>query len=202
MKPLGAVFKAALESQEYRQTAFVSMTVGGTDFNFCLWSSSIYYNNVLYSSRAMSLGDFSSSAAAVTETVVLDIDDVDRLLYSTFGGIDLDSAPIRITWVILDDVSKVLDTLVIFSGFIDEWNYRTGAISLTCTGIVSQWARVTTRQYSESCRWREFKGTECAYSGSGVDCDRTYSQCEAYENEVNFGGFPWLPSMVNKRLEV
>ena len=27
------------------------------------------------------------------------------------------------------------------------------------------------------CRWRKFKGTECAYTGVGSSCDRTFSQC-------------------------
>lgn len=42
------------------------------------------------------------------------------------------------------------------------------------------------------CRYKEFKGTYCQYSGSETDCDRTFEDCRSKGNESRFGGFPGI----------
>jgi len=46
------------------------------------------------------------------------------------------------------------------------------------------------RYLKNHCRYKDFKGTQCGYSGAETTCDRTFTQCRNYGNEERFGGFP------------
>ncbi|GAI73202.1 unnamed protein product, partial [marine sediment metagenome] len=41
---------------------------------------------------------------------------------------------------------------------------------------------------------------ECGYGGGETWCDRTYARCVVLANSDNFGGFRWLPSIVDKEV--
>lgn len=91
-------------------------------------------------------------------------------------------------------------SIEIFEGLIDSWSMSEGKIEITVANILSQWAQRTLSKHSASCRWKEFKGTECGYAGSETWCDRTYARCEVLSNTASFGGFRWLPSIVDKEI--
>ena len=42
------------------------------------------------------------------------------------------------------------------------------------------------------CVYRRFKGDRCGYTGSETTCDRTLTQCRAFNNQARFGGAPGL----------
>jgi len=42
--------------------------------------------------------------------------------------------------------------------------------------------------YSDFCSWK-FKSTECGYSGSETNCDKTLERCRQLGNQVRYGGF-------------
>lgn len=44
-----------------------------------------------------------------------------------------------------------------------------------------------------TCTYRSFKGSQCAYSGAAIACDRTYATCTTLGNQARFGGFTNLP---------
>jgi len=44
-----------------------------------------------------------------------------------------------------------------------------------------------------NCRFR-FKSTECGYSGTETDCDKTLAACRSFNNSVRYGGFPGIGS--------
>ena len=43
------------------------------------------------------------------------------------------------------------------------------------------------------CRYEEFGGTACGYSGSETECNRTFARCIELGNQARFGGQPGLP---------
>ena len=45
------------------------------------------------------------------------------------------------------------------------------------------------RFLKQYCFWK-FKGTECGYTGTALTCDKSLTQCKAYNNSGRFGGFP------------
>lgn len=53
--------------------------------------------------------------------------------------------------------------------------------------------------YGRYCRWKTFKGSECKYAGADTTCEKTFDDCRAKGNIVNFGGFP---AVINQRFYV
>jgi hypothetical protein len=92
------------------------------------------------------------------------------------------------------------DSVVLFEGEIDRWQGPENEIEITVANIFSRWAQRTLAKQSASCRWKKFKGTECGYSGGQDWCDRTYTRCNALGNTASFGGFRWLPSIIDKEI--
>jgi len=41
---------------------------------------------------------------------------------------------------------------------------------------------------------------QCLYAGAETWCDRTYARCTVLGNTDNFGGFRWLPSIIDKEV--
>ena len=111
----------------------------------------------------------------------------------------------------LDDVSvqevtqpgayaAIADPLTLFEGLIDDWTLSEGELRITVSNLLTSWSQRTLAKHSASCRWKKFKGQECAYTGTGAWCDRSYTRCEALGNQAYFGGFRWLPSIVEKQV--
>lgn len=202
MKTLPGVMKTDLESQKYKQALLVYMDLPGEELRYTSWSNRLFYNSREYLSRGMELGSINFSSTHIVDKVSIKFDDVDRALYATLSGNNSGAYPVILTLAVLDSIGKIAATLVVFDGTVDEWFYEPGSTEVVCASVFAQWARVTTSRFSASCRWRDFRGTECQYTGSGIDCDRTYTTCFNFGNQEHFGGFRFTPSMINKRLSI
>lgn len=84
-----------------------------------------------------------------------------------------------------------------FEGGLDAWTIDGRQLKVAAKSEMARWTQQPLSYHSISCRWKEFKGDECAYAGGESWCDRTYTRCEALGNTVNFGGFRWLPSIMD-----
>jgi hypothetical protein len=97
-------------------------------------------------------------------------------------------------------IATLATPITLFQGTLDAWSLDEEKITCTLVSDMVKWNQKTLAKYSASCRWKEFKGTECGYSGSQTWCDRSYTRCSALANTVNFGGFRWLPSIIDKEI--
>ena len=202
MKTLLPALVSALESQEYRQAILFSLDVSYFHFRFTSWDQRVFHGGYEYVPRGMVFNDLSQGSASIVDTLSMDLDDVNRELIDELGDLNVEEFPVVVTYVILDAIGKVVVDLVYFDGLLDNWTYVPGKIILTAASMLLQHQRSTTYTFSGSCRWSVFKGPDCKYAGTGTECDRSYSQCEANQNEVNYGGFRWLPDMVTKKFIV
>jgi len=204
MKSLSLALKTELASTEYIAGVLVDINIGSHFCYYTSWSAPICYNSIMYVPRGMQVNDIVRSDTNILETASIEMDDVDRALYTILSEIGQGEFPVTFTLVILDSLSKVSLSLVVFNGVIDDWDYRPGSMSLSIVDIIFvQWAQETTALFSRNCRYKQFKDVNyCQYSGTASVCDRTYETCKGYNNEANFGGYRWLPSMINKKLEV
>ena len=99
------------------------------------------------------------------------------------------------------DDSTTYGTATLFMGYIDAWELNEETLKLTAVSIMSAWSQTTLNLHSPSCRWKKFKdASTCKYAGDETWCDRTYSHCLVLENTANFGGFRWIPSIVDKTI--
>ena len=49
-----------------------------------------------------------------------------------------------------------------------------------------------TKMIKNSCRFADFKGELCGYSGAETVCDKTLARCRELGNSERFGGFPGI----------
>lgn len=90
--------------------------------------------------------------------------------------------------------------LTLFEGGLDAWTLNDKILKIGAKSEMARWTQKPLALHSVSCRWKEFKGTECTYAGAGTWCDRTYTRCEDLANQANYGGFRWLPSIMDKEI--
>ena len=201
MRNLPLLFEQELISQEFIQALLISMTIVESEIRITDWGTPILHDSELYYPRAFQVQPVYYGGTKIVDDVTVSIDDTDRSLFASFGEHDSGKYPFKLTWVVLDRAGREIASLVVFSGDIDRWSYEPGKITVVAASIFNQWTRETTSKYYGSCRWRIFKGVECKYAGIAITCDRTYDLCDSYGNTDNYGGFRWLPSMINKKLE-
>ena len=61
------------------------------------------------------------------------------------------------------------------------------------------WRKRPLRSASATCPWT-FKGTERGYAGGAGWCDQSYARCSELGNTANFGGFRFLPALMEKQI--
>jgi len=204
MRPVSSTLLNKLKSKEYRPAILVEINISGASLYLTTWSDPIYFNNIMYDPRGMEVGAINYGTSSIVSGCTLDVDDVDRFLYSILGSNEAGDWLTTITLVVLDDAGEFIpgSSAVIFKGNTTEWSYIPGKTSIKLSSPLNKWAKVTTRLFSTSCNVKVFKSLQCGYIGAGSVCDRTYKQCKIYSNTVNFRGFRWLEDMADKRLEM
>jgi hypothetical protein len=129
------------------------------------------------------------------------IDNLDDALTSYFVGGSPQGSTVILKVVLLDSSYNIIaGALTLFEGSLDGWDLDEEKVSITVASELVRWNQKTLAKHSPSCRWKKFKGTECAYAGAEVWCDRTYTRCAQLVNTANFGGFRWLPSIQEKEI--
>ena len=191
---------AAFESGEIRSFALISVDIGENELRFTDCDIPLAYDGDLYVPRDFSIKNISYSLSKFVDQMTLEIDNLDEELTSTFVAGTPQGSTVIVSVIVLDSDLSIISSAAttLFEGEIGPWGLDEEKISITVTNQFSRWNQKTLTRHSASCRWKAFKGTECTYSGAETWCDRTYSRCVALGNQANFGGFRWLPSIVDK----
>ena len=191
-----------LESSEYSIFNLLKMTIAATDYTYTDCDVPITYGGTTYDPLGFSFNPVKYSMANIVDKVTIQIDNLGSVFSGLFVGSTVQGSPAILYTTILDSTHAVVGGLVtLFEGEIDSWIIDETMASITITSILSHWSQKTYSKYSPSCRWGVFGTTdydECNYGGATTWCDRTYKQCVVLNNSSNFGGFRWLPSIVDK----
>ena len=189
----------ALASEEYRPAVLIKIDTETDILRYTTWDQPIFWNACYwYNPRGFRVNAIKYGSSSIVDNVTVKLDDVNRELYKSLAEPYGQTPICTVRIAVLDQYGEVLGSATLFVGDVTEWFYTTGQLSLKVSSVFSQWATVTTSTFSGSCRWKVFKGVECGYLGTELDCDRTYSQCTSYSNTINFGGFRWVQSLDDK----
>jgi len=151
--------------------------------------------------RKVKLDPIRYSMGRNVDSMEIQIDNLDDALTPAFVGGTPQGSTVTLSMVVLDANYKIIATPVtLFKGIIDGWDMDEEKITLTVASELVRWNQKTLAKHSASCRWKEFKGAECAYAGAEGWCDRSFTRCTQLGNASNFGGFRWLPSIVDKEI--
>ena len=148
---------------------------------------------------------YSMSQIVDKATIQLSVVKLPDMILAFAGGTPQGGLAIIRKTYIDDDYSVVGGTSAMaFEGSIDGWTLSETTLKINLVNQFVQWSQKALRLHGPSCTWRVFKGltsdSPCMYTGEETWCDRTYARCEVLANTDNFGGFRWLPSIVDKEI--
>ena len=202
MRALTPDIVAALKAGEMRVFLLYLMTIDGTDYAFTDCDIALVSDSIRYEPRGIDGGTISYGGGSIVDQVNIELDNLDDYLTPAFVGGTPQGSSVTMALAILDsDYAFVDDPVTLFMGTVGQWDINTeGVLSVTVTNKFAQWSQGTLGLHSASCRYQIFAGEYCKYSGSATQCDRTYTRCAALGNTANFGGFRWLPSIMDAQI--
>ena len=153
-----------------------------------------------YAPRGFQFESISYTMGTIVDDAVVRVDNLDQSLTPAFVGGTVQGQEATLYTGVLNASGGVIGTLMLFQGEIDSFQLEEDYVQITVTSIFTNWSHKSTGKHSSSCRWKVFKGTECAYAGAEGWCDRSYTRCDALANTINFGGFRFLPDLENKTI--
>ncbi|OPY78296.1 MAG: hypothetical protein A4E65_02319 [Syntrophorhabdus sp. PtaU1.Bin153] len=161
----------------------------------------VHYDGHHYEPLGFSFTDIAYSGSMAVDSVTVDIVNLDRVFSGIILNEDVRNKTANIHFgVTLRTNGRISSTIVepVFVGKIAGWKIEGDKkCSLTIANEMILWNKKTLRTHPANCPWT-FKGTECAYAGAVTTCDKSWDACVAMVNEANYGGFRWIPKLVDK----
>jgi len=206
MKTIDPSIVAALQSKEIRPFILLDMSSFGTSYVFTDCDVPILHRSATYGTcrfvpRMFSFSSVNYSASRIVSDTTVELDNTDDVATVLFDS-TAQGKEVRISLVLVDSLGATLgtDAVELFRGVVDAWTLDEEKVSFTVVSKLNRWSKTTLNRHLASCRWKEFKGTECKYPGSETECDRSYARCSQLGNTANFGGFRWLPGLIGKEI--
>ena len=201
MRTIHADIVSQLAAEELRPYVLLAWTIGGTTYRYTDCDIPIYLTNT-YTPLGFKFSNVKYSLSNVVDKVDIKIDNLDSAQTAIFVEGTPQGSAVVLSGVFLDSDLKIVNTSAVtfFEGEIDSWGLTESSLKVTVTSIFYNWNQRTLSKHSPSCRWKQFKSTECDYAGGSTWCDRTYQRCTVLSKTTNFGGFRWLPSIVDKEV--
>ncbi len=180
----------------------------------------------LFTARSFKFTDIAASSGLSVSQLDIEIDDTDQVISSVLLGEDVRNKTVNLYIGVVSqtdmsgavweagvewdagamwagDYTKTeILTQEFFRGIVSGWTLLDdNKAKITVKNELVLWVKKSLRTQSSSCPWT-FKGTECGYSGPETWCDQSYDRCSSgwLNNAVNFGGFRFLPSIMEREL--
>lgn len=186
----------------------LDLTDGETNFKYSSTDVPItlsgYAEPVTASGTYMPVGfkleSIKQTVSNVQDKTTLNIE-IDNTLKNALVGNVMRGQPASIHVGLIDSNNDVMGVVLLFDGEFDSFNMDESNVKITVGSIFTKWNQASFGKHSSSCRYKVFKGDRCTYSGTEVNCDRSKTRCTTLENTDNYGGFPWLQSIENKKIQ-
>ncbi|MCP3683865.1 MAG: hypothetical protein GY861_14365 [bacterium] len=162
----------------------------------CLNNEDITWNGNTWTSAKFTLSGLTETQDSTIPSITLSFIDLYRTVLPLIEANDGIAG--AVAWIgIVDSLflanttPKVQYSLEVVSCQITD-KYTVG-INLGAENLMNRRCPLN-RYLKNHCRYKTFKGARCKYPGAEIVCDRTFSQCSAYSNTLNFGGAPGIGS--------
>ena len=165
---------------------------GEESFRFVWNTEGITWDGQTWRAASFKLGDTEESKEGDIPTVDLTVIDIERHLTPLIDQYDGAVGSTVIVRVLhadhldnadpeLEEEFEIIDTSIDHMGAI---KFSLGAENLT------NHRSPPDRFLKGHCRYQEFGGSLCGYSGNETECSRTFERCRELGNQKRFGGFP------------
>lgn len=128
------------------------------------------------------------------DAVRITLSNVSRLIQGYLENYDLRGKKVQILTVWADHLNDA-DAYIEDIFYIDNYIADQNNVVFTITSKFDVLGvEIPVRKYSRNyCAWK-FKSSECGYSGTETECNKTLQRCRELNNNGRFGGFPSVPS--------
>jgi len=133
------------------------------------------------------------------DRIVLEFSNIRKWFSAMLLGENTANKPAILSFCCINDRYQPIAVEELFRGIISEWKLRENRASVELVNELVFWRKRALRTAQSSCRWA-FKGKECGYKGTQTWCNQTWDQCSKLNNTANFGGFRFLPSLMEKKI--
>lgn len=165
------------------------------------WEQGYTGQDEVYYPRGFSFDPIRYSMTSIVDQFEFEVDNLDRYFTVVFADQVVSGTPVKFRQVFLNSDRSIIGApITLFEGEIDAWDLDEFRLALTVSNDFVTWSQQTLSRHSASCRWHVFKGDECAYTGDAESCDRSYTRCKSLLNTANFGGFRFLPGLIDKEI--
>jgi len=156
--------------------------------------SNVTFDSQEYVSFPIEYDNISENTQGEIDSMQVTISNVSRLIQAYLENYDWCDKKVSIKTVWsdkLDDTDNYIEDIF----YIDSYTADAHNAIFTLMSRYNVLNVVLPREvYSRNyCRYKEFKGTRCGYSGSETECDRSLQRCRELGNQRRFGGFPSVP---------
>jgi len=191
------VLELAKEGQRFF-ILFELQLEGGT-FYYNNSDIDLWYDGNKYISTDYMFGRIEQSGDLGVDSVSIKFNSADGVMNAVILSEDIMAKTALLSFICVDNSYQIIAAEPLFQGLISNWKITDSDATIEIKTELVLWRKETLRKYQSSCRW-EFKGTECGYSGDLTWCDQSYEHCTTRANTNNFGGFRFLPTIIEKEV--
>ena len=199
MKTISTAINAQLEAEQFVYCYTVEIRFGAGTVYYTDADRAVHYSDIRYSPIPISFADIAYAAALYVDQVTVEFGNANLTMSAYLLGEDARNRTIIISHAVLNSAGTCLGLTNLFQGIIGEWEITEDRATIRALNELVLWRKRPLRTASATCPW-VFKGTECGYAGAGAWCDQSFSRCAELANQANFGGFRFLPALMEKQV--
>ena len=180
-------------------TAGVFVELGfDTTMRFSTFDIDLYHGGNKYIATELAVENLSFTSDLSVDTATIRLPNVNLTMSSVLLNNDEIGSMATISIGAVASSRRLYDLEAIIVGELTVWNANEQMAELIYSGLMARWSKKTLRIAQASCPW-PLGGDECTYAGPET-CSQTWVRCKALSNQLNFGGFPWLPDLMEKKI--
>ncbi len=203
MRNFNASTTTALAAETAAIFWFLEMALDSATYRYSDSDFELYSGGNLYTPKAFDMNEIVFTSDMAVDRVSIDFHNVDLQMSALILNETIVNREMTISFGCLNSSNKIIALETIFDGFITGWGPMSVArCPVTIGNYFMFWSQQSLRLAQASCPWA-FKATshsECGYSGSETDCNKSWRRCKELGNQLNFGGHRWLPGLIDKKI--
>ena len=199
MKTISTAINAQLEAEQFSYFYTVELRLSAITLYYTDADRPVHYNDIRYTPAPLAFADIAYAAALSVDQVSVEFGNANLTMSAYLLGEDARNRTTIISQGVMNAAGTVLGLTNLSQGIVGEWELTEDRATIRALNELVLWRKRPLRTASATCPW-VFKGTECGYAGAGAWCDQSYSRCAELGNQANFGGFRFLPALMEKQL--
>jgi len=187
----------AWTEEEITAGVFVELEFN-TVMRYSSFDIDLYHGGNKYIATDLKISNLVFTSDLSVDTATIELPNVNLTLSSVLLNNDEIGSMATISIGAVAASRRLYELEPIIVGELTGWSINEQQASLNYSGLMARWSKKTLRIAQASCPW-PLGGDECQYAGAG-NCSQTFSGCKTLSNQLNFGGFPWLPDLMEKKI--